>query len=89
MPISREEFRYRRIDLAFPIARLLEDWPDSAFTVEDIHQLLVDTHGRYVEVNEVEQALETLITRHRVEKAEIAGQKWYAIVRRRLGFLKE
>lgn len=89
MPISREEFEQRRIDPALPVAGLLADYPDLAFTVEDIQQMLEEIKGRNATLEEVQQALDSLVARGRVEKAEIERQQWYTVARRRLGFLKE
>jgi hypothetical protein len=95
VPISREEFRQRRIDLSLPIADLLAANAELAFTVDEIRRLLVETIGRNESLDEVEHALEALVSQGRAEKAEVAkgneinGGYWYAIVIRRLGFLKE
>lgn len=89
MPISREEFDQRRIDLSIPVAELLSDRPDLAFTLVDVQNLLAQRAWRHATLEDAEQALETLLSRGDIEVAEIEGQRWYAytIVERRLGFL--
>ena len=89
MPISREEFDQRRIDVAFPIVNLLSGFPDRAFTAEELMQLLVDLEARSATLQEIEQSLVNLVSESRVEQTEIRGQAWYIIIRRRLGFLTE
>lgn len=95
MPISRGEFRQRRIDLSLPIADLLAANLELAFTVDESRRLLIETAGRNESLSEVEYGLEVLVSQGRAEKAEVAegneinGGYWYAIVIRRLGFLKE
>jgi hypothetical protein len=89
MPISREEFEQGRIDLALPIARLLAGFPDLAFTAEEVQQMVVEIEGRNSTLVEVEQALGSLVLEGRVQRKEMSGQQWYAIVRKRLGFLRE
>ncbi|MFQ6026727.1 MAG: hypothetical protein ACE5Q6_04335, partial [Dehalococcoidia bacterium] len=61
-PISREEFRNRRIDLTLPIVGMLEDYPDLAFTSDEVHQMLAQTRGRDATPDEVNQALQILVT---------------------------
>jgi hypothetical protein len=51
--------------------------------------MLVRTSARNATALEVQQALEALVSRGQIEVAEIKGQQWYTIVRRRLGFLRE
>ena len=89
MPISRDKFEHRRIDLTFSISDLLASHSDLAFTVEDVREMFTQTVGRNATMEEVEQALEALVSEGRVLKAEIEGQRWYTMVKRRLGFLKE
>jgi hypothetical protein len=66
----------------------LSDRPDLAFTAEDVLQILVGRSARNVAAQEVQQALEALVSRGQIEVAEIEGQQWYAytVVERRLGF---
>jgi hypothetical protein len=89
VPISREEFKQRRIDLTLPVVKLLSDRPDLAFTAEEVRQVLTTTSARDATVQEVHQALEALVSHGEIEVAEIEGQRWYAytVVERRLGFL--
>ena len=92
MPISRGEFQQRRIDLTVPILDLLSGRSDLAFTVEDIQQVLLETSWRRAVLEEVQQALATLVSSGRVEVAEFEGHRWYTVVervQRRLGFLRE
>ena len=89
MPISREELEHRRIDLTFPIARLLTGRRDQAFTSREIVQLLIDSEQRNATAGEVVRALEILISEGRVHVDEIEGTRYYAIVIKKLGFLKE
>ena len=88
MPLSREEFDQRRIDLTLPIVGLLSNRPDLAFTAEDVLQILIGRSARNVTAQEVQQALEALVSRGQIEVAEIEGQQWYAytVVERRIGF---
>lgn len=60
MPISREEFARGRIDLMVPIAHLLEDYPDLAFTADEVQQMLIETRARNPSLEEVEQGLDAL-----------------------------
>jgi hypothetical protein len=89
VPLSREEFDQRRIDVAFPIANLLAGFPDRALTAGELRQLLIEVEARVVTLEDIEQALATLVSQSRVEETEIGGQRWYIIIRRRLGFLTE
>jgi hypothetical protein len=89
VPISREEFEEGRIDFTVPIAHLLAEYPNMAFSLNEIHQMLTEIESRNATLEEVEQALEALVSRERVQSKDIAGQRWYAMVQRRLGFLKE
>lgn len=87
MPISREEFRQRRIDLSLPIAELLAANSELAFTVDEIRRLLIETAGRNEGLSEVEYGLEILVSQGRAEKAEVDGDQRYIIAQRRWGFL--
>ncbi len=89
MPLSQEEFELGRSDLAVPLANLLRGFPDQAFAPEEVRQLLMDTEGREAAIEDIVQALEALVAQLRVRKKEIAGQQWYNMPRRRLGFVKE
>lgn len=89
MPISREELERRRIDLTFPIATMLTDRSDEAFTSLGIMQSVIQSQQRDASLEEVEAALESLISEGRVVVDDIGGNRWYAIVIRRLGFLGE
>ena len=89
MPISREEFDQRRIDVAFPIVKLLAGFLDRALTAVELRQLLIEVEAQVATLEDIEQALATLVSQSRVEETEIGGQRWYIIVRRRLGFLTE
>ena len=92
MPISREEYRRGRIDLAIPVLDLIASRPDLAFTPEDVTQLLFQTALRDASPGDVGLALETLLTQGQIEMREIQGSRWYTVVERedrRLGFLRE
>ena len=91
MPISRQEFNERRIDLTFPITDLLVARPDLAFTVQDVRNYLAENSGRDESVDDVESALEALIANETAEKTVIEGEQWYItiIVERRIGFHSE
>ena len=89
MPISREELEQGRIDLTFPITRILASMPDLGFSPDEVHQLLLETEGRRAGIAEVEEALEALLLRERVQVREMEGLRWYTIVQRRLGFRTE
>ena len=89
MPISREEFHRRRIDIAVPIANVLAGFPNRAFTADEVRQLLIDAEARIVTLEDIELALANLVSESRVERTEIGGQRWYIITIRRLGFLTE
>ena len=90
MPISREEFTRGRIDLMVPIAHLLEDYPDLAFTADEVLQMLIETTARNPSLEEVEQELDALASQQRVQVAELEGTRWYIIniVERGIGFLR-
>jgi cell division FtsZ-interacting protein ZapD len=51
--------------------------------------LLIEIEAREAVLAEVEQALHTLVSQGRIEVKEIAGQRWYTMVVRRLGFPEE
>jgi hypothetical protein len=89
MPPSQEEFDLGRSDLTVPLANLLWSFPDKAFTPEKLLQLLTDTEGRNATIEDILQALKALVDRERIRTKEIAGQTWYNMPRRRLGFLTE
>ncbi len=89
MPISREELEQGRIDITFPIRRVLASRPDLGFSAAETQHLLVEIEGRHAEVVEVERALESLVLRGQVQLRELEGQRWYTIVHRRLGFRTE
>lgn len=84
MPITREEFEHGRIDLALPVARLLDAQPTLAFTAQEVLGLLVEALARNAKLEEVEQAPESLVSTGRIQKKEIAGTAWYTAVRRTL-----
>ena len=67
MPISREEFDRRRIDLDVPIADLLAADPDLAFTAGEVGQLLEEHSGKNFPLEHVEEALEFLASQERLE----------------------
>ena len=89
MPISREEWDQGVINPALPISDLLRSRPDLAFTVEDVLNMLIAEEGRGISVEDVEQALDILVSSGRIHKKETRGQRWYTIVQRRMGFLRE
>ena len=92
MPISREEFEPGRIDLTLPILRLLTKLPNLAFTADDVHQMLNDSEARGVTLEEVDEALKSLVAQEQIQEREIQGYRWYTVVEkieRRLGFLPE
>jgi hypothetical protein len=74
-----------------PIVDSLARRPDLAFTAREVIQMLAATWGRTATLEEVELALDTLLSEGRLQKEEIEGQQWYAytIDERRLGFLRE
>ena len=88
MTISREEFQAGRIDLAFPVRRVLEDNPWTAYTAELVRELLAQILARNASIEDVVTALEKLVTEGHVEAKEIEGDRWYTTTetRRRLGF---
>lgn len=89
MPLSQEEFEVGQSDLTVPLANLLRGLADQAFTAEEIRQLLMDIEGRQAAKEDIVHALEALVAQQRIRMKEIAGQQWYNMRRRRLGFLKE
>ena len=89
MPVSREELEEGRIDLTFPIVRILVDNPNLGLSAEEIQLLLLETDGRDAQLADVEWALELLVQRDRVQMGEIEDQQWYTLVQRRLGFRTE
>jgi hypothetical protein len=70
MPISREEFERGSFDLGLPIARLLESLSDSAYTVEEIRDLLAGALERDAPLEAVEEALERLVLQGHAERKE-------------------
>lgn len=89
MPISRQELEEGEFDLTFPIVRILADRPEFGFSAIEIRQLLREIDGRDVIVAEVERALQILVQRDSVQMNEIKDQRWYTVIRRRLGFRTE
>ncbi len=89
MPISREELEEGRIDLTFPIVRILTGDPDLGFNSQELQQLLADIDGRDAPIAEVERALEILVEPNRVQMREMEDQRWYTAVQRSLGFRTE
>ena len=85
MPVSRDEFEQEQVDLALPLYALLTSNPDLAFTADELLQMLVDT-SRGTTLGDVYQALGSLVNQERVQLKEFDGQRWYTVVRRRLGF---
>ncbi len=79
MPISREEFEFRRLNLLLPIRQILEANEHLAFNATEIQQRLVNTFGRRSTTSEVAQALNSLVSAGVVEYAEFAGDQWYTI----------
>ena len=57
--------------------------------MDEVRELLIELEARVATLTEIEQALTWLVSQSRVEETVIAGQRWYIIVRRRLGFLTE
>ena len=89
MPISREEFEAGRIDLAFPVRRVLEDNPGAARTAEEVRDLLAQIQARNASVEDVAVALRRLVEQGYVETNEVEdfpGVLWYIIRERRIGF---
>ena len=63
-----------------------------AFTIQELLVLLGETVARITGLEEVEQALDSLVSRGIVEAKELEGQRWYTAMEqgeRRLGFLRE
>ena len=89
MPITRQELEEGEFDLTFPIVRILADRPEFGFSATEIRQLLREVDSRDVIVAEVERALQILVQRNSVQMNEIKDQRWYTIVRRRIGFRTE
>jgi hypothetical protein len=61
VPISREELEEGRIDLTFPIVRILTGSRDLGFSAQEIQQLLMEIDGRDATLADVERALEVLV----------------------------
>ena len=89
MPLSQEEFELGHSDLTVPLTNLLRGLADHAFTAEEVRQLLMDIEGSQAATEDIVQALEALVAQRRIRKKEVAGQQWYNMRRRRIGFLKE
>ena len=77
MPISRDEFDQCQIDYSLPIAHLLANRPDLAFTAEEVRLLLLETGARDVAPDQVEEVLESMVSAGQVQAKEIAGLWWY------------
>ena len=75
MPIRREELEQGRIDLTFPITRILADRPELGFSPDEVQQLIVEIEGRNATLAEVEEALETLVLREGVQMREMEGRR--------------
>lgn len=88
MPISLEELRARRVDLTLPILKLLEDRSAAAYTAEEVRGMLKQKLGKGLSLQKVTTALEDLVKAGCVEVKEIAGQRWYAIIEKRLVFIR-
>ncbi len=88
MPISREEFDQGWIDLTPDVRAILEANPERALTVEEVRRLLTQGFGREATPKEVEEALDRLVEQRRVERRDLRGALYYAIIRRRsrIGF---
>ena len=89
VPISGQEFEEGRINLSHPIRELLANFSGTAFTPEEVQQLLFATNGRNAKLEGIERALEGLVSGGRVQRKEIAGRRWYTVIRRPMGFVTE
>lgn len=89
MPLSGQEFEEGRINLSHPIRELLAYFSGTAFTLEEVQRLLIATNDRNAELEDTERALESLVGEARVQRKEIAGRRWYTVIRRPMGFATE
>ena len=92
MPITFEEFRARNIDIAVPIRKILESEWESAFSAEEVREILTQVWRRIASYEEVVLALERLVGDGLIESEAIGGIKWYNVAHtetRRIGFRQE
>ena len=75
--------------MSLPLSGLLRGFPDQAFTVDEVQQMLSQTTARQASLEDIITALDSLTSRGTVQIKEIDGREWYTIPRRRLGFRKE
>ncbi len=88
MPISREKFDRDRVDSSSAVYDLLSGSPGLAFTLEEVRKLLMEGGAAEAAFERVEAELEQLVSQGLVASRETGGQRWYVVVRSRLGSLR-
>ncbi len=77
MPISQEEFEQGRIDLRVPILELLLARRQSAYSVAEIMQLLLEVNNRTAAQSEIQEALTELVQQGQIRTVQIDEVGWY------------
>ena len=77
MPISREEFDARRLDLGVPILQFLALRSGEAFPADEVLDELINYYGRRATQAEVVVVLDDLVQAGRLESEQFAGVVWY------------
>ena len=75
MPISRQEFDDRRLDLRVPIYQILDASRHLAFTAAEIQGRLLTIFQRRATVTEVAYLLESLVAKGQVMAEELGGER--------------
>lgn len=77
MPISREEFDARRLDLGVPILQFLALRNGEAFPADEVLDELINYYGRRATQAEVVVVLNDLVQAGRLKSEQFAGVVWY------------
>lgn len=85
MPISRDEFERRQINVTIYIEQFLRAFADTAFSVDELVEF-ASKEGRSFPKDEVLSAVDALVTQGKTEREDVNGVVYYIHKRRSLGF---
>lgn len=86
MPISREEFERGKPDPALPILKFLRSNPDIAFSLEQLHNIVLSNQID-LNIEALEEILHSLESQGKIETKKIDDVVYYICFRRPIGFV--
>ena len=86
MPISREEFEKSEADPALAILKFLRSNPDTAFSLEQLHSIVLSARID-LNIEALEEILRSLESQGKIETKKIDDVVYYIYYRRPIGFI--